>query len=115
MEWWIGAIRSDALAGVSMEHADRHWYLISYDIRDSKRWRLVYKTLRGTGGWLQYSLFRCHLNRTELEALRWELEKCLAEEDDLLIIHLCSQCASRVQTRGKQSDWSQTRPRFEVF
>ena len=98
-----------------METADRHWYLISYDIRDPKRWRQIYKMMRGSGEWLQYSLFRCHLNKTELEALRWELEKILAQEDDLLIIHLCAGCAARVQTHGKPSDWSQNRPRFEVF
>lgn len=98
-----------------MEHADRHWYLISYDIREQKRWRLAYKMLRGNGEWLQYSLFRCHLNKTELEAMRWELEKILAQEDDLLIIHLCNGCASRVQSHGKQTDWSQNQPRYEIF
>lgn len=98
-----------------MEHADRHWYLISYDIRDPKRWRLSYKMLRGNGEWLQYSLFRCHLNKTELEAMRWELEKILTAEDDLLIIHLCNGCAAGVQSHGKQTDWSHNLPRYEIF
>ena len=98
-----------------LEHADRHWYLVSYDIRDQRRWRQAYKMLRGTGEWLQYSLFRCYLNRTELEALRWQLEKVLAQEDDLLIIHLCAGCAARVQSRGENAGWSATRPRFEIF
>lgn len=115
MERRTRSICTHEIAGVNMEQADRHWYLFSYDIREQKRWRLVYKTLRGSGEWLQYSLFRCHLNRTELEALRWELEKILTQEDDLLIIYLCSGCASRVQAHGKQTDWSPDRPRFEIF
>lgn len=98
-----------------LEHAERHWYLFSYDIREAKRWRGIYRLLRGSGEWVQYSLFRCHLNRTELEALRWQIEKILGDDDDLLIIHLCSGCASRVQVRGQQSGWGQERPRFEVL
>lgn len=98
-----------------LEHADRHWYLVSYDIRSQQRWRQAYKRLCGTGEWVQYSLFRCYLNRTELEQLRWELEKILATEDDLLIIHLCPSCAARVQVRGRKTGWDEERPRFEIL
>jgi CRISPR-associated protein Cas2 len=88
--------------------------LVSYDIRDQARWRQVYKLMRGSGERIQYSLFRCHLNKTEVERLRWELEKVLAEEDDFLIIHLCHRCAARVVVRRENSDWMEPRPRFEV-
>lgn len=98
-----------------IEHSDRHWHLVSYDIRDPRRWRQAYKVLRGTGERLQYSLFRCHLNRTELEALRWQLEKILAPDDDLIIIRLCARCAARVHVRGEESGWNQPRSRFEIF
>ena len=27
--------------------SDRHWYLFSYDIREPKRWRQVYKIVNG--------------------------------------------------------------------
>lgn len=37
--------------GKELEHADRHWYLVSYDIRDQRRWRKAYKVLCGTGEW----------------------------------------------------------------
>lgn len=94
--------------------ADKHWYLVSYDIRDPKRWRLVYRTLKGRGERVQYSLFRCWMTLTEKEALRWELEKIVDSEDDLLFIHLCPGCAARVQVRGQESDWAKPRPRFEI-
>jgi len=97
------------------EHGQHHWYLVSYDIRDPRRWRQAYKRLRGTGEWLQYSLFRCHLDRTDLEILRWELEKILAAEDDLLIVRLCSSCAARVQVRGQETGWDREPPRFEIL
>lgn len=51
------------------EHAEKRWYLVSYDIRDQVRWRRAYKTLKGTGERIQYSLFRCRLSMTEMEAL----------------------------------------------
>lgn len=96
--------------------SDKHWYLISYDIRSQKRWRLAYKQLQGTGERIQYSLFRCRLNRTEMEALRWELEKLLVDEDDLMFVHLCPGCASRVHVRGGgNKDWGAPPKRFEVL
>lgn len=93
--------------------SDRHWYLFSYDIRDQRRWRQVYKHMCGNGEWLQYSLFRCHFTATQMEALRWELEKILAEEDDLLIIRLAPQ--SRVIERRNKEIWTEAPPRFEIL
>ncbi len=114
MEWrWHLFIWGDAIRGHE-GIAGRHWYLVSYDIRDQRRWRKAYQVLCGTGEWVQYSLFRCHLNRTELEGLRWRLEKILAQEDDLLIIHLCPSCAPRVRIWGERGGWEQDRPRFEI-
>lgn len=49
----------------------RAWYLVSYDICDDKRLRQVFKTLRGFGDHVQYSVFRCDLSpreRTDLIA-----------------------------------------------
>lgn len=97
------------------DHSNRHWYLVSYDIRDAKRWRAAYKQLRGSGERVQYSLFRCHLTRTELEALRWELERILAEEDDLLVVHLCPHCAAGVEVRGDDGRWDEPGPRFRIL
>ena len=78
----------DAVAGKRMErrgravrpHAparmsERHWYIFSYDIRDAKRWRQVYRIVRGYGERLQYSLFRCRLTRAQMEQARHELER----------------------------------------
>lgn len=66
-----------------------HLYIISYDIRDQKRWKKIYKTLKGFGEWLQLSVFQCRLGK--MSALR--LEAALSEimnqnEDHLLIIDI---------------------------
>lgn len=97
------------------DHAARHWYLVSYDIRDDKRWRAAYKQLRGRGERVQYSLFRCHLTRTELEALRWELERILDAADDLLVVHLCPRCAAGVEVRGQRERWDEPPPHFRII
>jgi CRISPR-associated protein Cas2 len=97
------------------EHAEKRWYLVSYDIREPARWRGAYKTLRGSGERIQYSLFRCRLSKTEMEALRWELEQILADEDDLMFVHLCPRCAGRVQEKGQDSGWDRPPKRFEVL
>jgi len=42
---------------------DEHLYLVTYDIRDDKRLRRVFKTMKGFGEWLQLSVFQCRLSR----------------------------------------------------
>lgn len=95
--------------------SEKRWYLVSYDIRNDKRWRRAYKQLQGSGKRVHYSLFRCRLNRTEMEALRWELERILDKEDDLMFVHLCPRCAGRVSERGEGNDWSPPDRRFEIL
>ena len=65
-------------------------YLVCYDIcGDQKRLRRVYKTMRGFGEHVQYSVFRCVLTDRQLA----ELEQCLItviepRSDQILIIPL---------------------------
>jgi CRISPR-associated protein Cas2 len=39
-----------------------HAYVVTYDIADPKRWRRVFKTMKGYGRWLQLSVFHCRLD-----------------------------------------------------
>jgi len=48
-------------------------YLVSYDIADEKRLRLVFKTMRGYGDHLQFSVFECQLTAADLARLKGEL------------------------------------------
>ncbi|MCI0487079.1 MAG: CRISPR-associated endonuclease Cas2 [Blastocatellia bacterium] len=90
------------------------WYLVSYDIRDPKRWRKAYRILRGYGHSLQYSLFRCRLGPADLERLRWELERVLEAEDDLLFIGLCSGCVARISARNREGVWEEEEKKFRL-
>ena len=90
------------------------WYLVAYDIRDPKRWRLAYKIIRGYGGALQYSLFRCKLGPVEVERLRWELESVLEAEDALLFVGLCSACVQRMTARNRSGVWEEVKSSFRL-
>jgi CRISPR-associated protein Cas2 len=94
---------------------DKHWHLICYDIREPKRWYRAYRILKGCGEHLQYSIFRVQMTKTRLEELRWKLSKVLVEDDSLMIVRLCPNCAQRViDSRGEEM-WKEPPPRFEVF
>lgn len=65
---------------------DRH--LVSYDIRDPKRLRLVAKTLHAFGTRMQYSVFVCDLSFQELIDMKEELRSILCPEDSVMIVPL---------------------------
>lgn len=64
----------------------RRRYLVLYDIRDDKRLRSVFNTMRSFGSRFQYSVFLCDLNPSELLALRWELKGRMNQSVDSIAI-----------------------------
>jgi len=94
--------------------ADKKWRLVCYDVRDPKRYRKLYKIMKGAGRRVQYSIFRCRLDDREVEQLRWELAKILDPLDRLLIIDLCPSCASRVISRNHVEGWVESPASFTV-
>ena len=95
-------------------HASRRWKVLSYDIRDPKRYRRVFRILKGYGESIQYSVFRFFLDDRTLEELRWRLERELADEDSLLVVDLCAGCAGRIRVRNRPNDWLALRPSFVI-
>lgn len=63
----------------------RQTYIVSYDVSDQKRLRLVFRTLKGWGDHLQYSVFRCDLNQRELIELRTELAALIHHGEDQVL------------------------------
>jgi CRISPR-associated protein Cas2 len=45
-----------------MSAASEQLYLVAYDIRDPKRWRRIFRLMKGYGEWLQLSVFQCRLS-----------------------------------------------------
>jgi CRISPR-associated protein Cas2 len=93
---------------------ERSWHLVSYDIREPKRWRRVYKLLKGYGRSVQYSVFRIRGTALTIERMRWELERLLEPEDELLVIPLCKRCAERISVRSTEGSWPEEEPPFLI-
>jgi CRISPR-associated protein Cas2 len=67
----------------------RHTYVVSYDVSDPKRLRLVFKAMRGYGEHLQFSVFRCELNARELVEVKAKLGTIIHHtEDQVLFVHV---------------------------
>lgn len=64
-------------------------YLVCYDIRDDKRLRKVFKTMRNWGDHLQYSVFECRLTPVDLARCQHELSEIIHHgRDQVLFIDL---------------------------
>lgn len=64
-------------------------YLVCYDVADDKRLRKVFKTMRGYGDHLQFSIFECQLTPSDLIRCREELRKIIHHgEDQVLFVNL---------------------------
>lgn len=67
----------------------RRNYIVTYDIRNDKRLRKVFKICKGYGSHLQYSVFECDLDGAERTAMEEDLKSVLNQkEDQVLFIDL---------------------------
>ena len=79
-------------------------YIVTYDISDVKRWRRVFKLMRGYGRWLQLSVFQCRLTARRRAELARRLEARISNSDDhVLILDLgpADKVDPRVESLGK--------------
>ena len=93
------------------------WWLVCYDVREPKRLRKTAKHMEGYGERMQYSVFRCWMNPTQMQRLRWELTEVLKPEDDVLMIPLCSRCVEGMETTHSARnvpDWPEAPEPFRV-
>lgn len=60
----------------------RTLYIVTYDIRDDRRLRRVFRLMRGYGDHLQYSVFRCELSDRERAELILRLTEVMRLSDD---------------------------------
>jgi len=84
--------------------ADERLYLVAYDIADQRRWRRVFRTMKGYGNWLQLSVFQCRLTARRRAELADALEQLVhAREDHVLIIDLgpADKIDPKVESLGK--------------
>ncbi len=63
-----------------------HLYIVTYDIRDAKRWRRVFRLMKGYGDWLQLSVFQCRLSRKRHAELIALLDGMIHHNEDHILI-----------------------------
>jgi CRISPR-associated protein Cas2 len=81
-----------------------HLWIVAYDVRDPRRWRRVYRAMKGRGDWLQLSIFQCRLSRRGMVELRAALAEIVKhDEDHVLFLDLgpAEEVKPRVSTLGK--------------
>jgi len=85
--------------------ATRRLYLVCYDIcgdGNARRLRKVYRTLRGFGEHVQYSVFRCVLTDRQLAELEAQLDEVIDHhKDQVLLVPLGS-----AETPGAWAGWT---------
>jgi len=83
---------------------DERLYIVAYDIADDRRWRRVFKLMKGYGRWLQLSVFQCRLSTRRRAELARRLEELIHDRDDhVLILDLgpAEKVDPRVESLGK--------------
>jgi CRISPR-associated protein Cas2 len=63
-----------------------HAYVVAYDISEPRRWRRVFKTMKGYGVWLQLSVFHCRLDGGRRAAMAMALETLIDHSTDHVVI-----------------------------
>lgn len=83
---------------------DEHLYIVSYDIRDQKRWRAIFRLMKGYGEWLQLSVFQCRLSRRQHAELLATLDEIIHHDHDhvlMLDLGAADKVDPRVVSLGK--------------
>ncbi|WP_035571779.1 CRISPR-associated endonuclease Cas2 [Halonatronum saccharophilum] len=77
--------------------------VISYDISDDKRRNRVFKTLKDYGQRVQYSVFRCDIDKEIYLDLRDKLEGVIKKgEDSIHFYSLCADCWDKSYILGEK-------------
>ena len=66
--------------------ANERLYIVAYDIADQRRWRRVFRLMKGYGRWLQLSVFQCRLTARRRADLAAALERLIKHDEDHVLI-----------------------------
>ena len=87
-----------------MSNSTEHLYIITYDIANTRRWRAVFKLMKGYGEWLQLSVFQCRLSEMQHAELIYDLDLLINHsEDHVLLMNLgtMQSVSTKVTSLGK--------------
>ena len=77
---------------------------MTYDVVDQRRWRRVFRIMKGRGEWLQLSVFQCRLSRRGMAELHAALSEVVNNnQDHVLFLDLgpADEVKPRVSSLGK--------------
>jgi CRISPR-associated protein Cas2 len=83
---------------------DEHLYIVAYDICDQKRWRRIFKLMKGYGEWVQLSVFQCRMSRQRHAELIALLDGIIHHREDhvvILDVGIAEKVTPRVVSLGK--------------
>jgi len=83
---------------------DQRLYIVAYDIADQRRWRRVFKLMKGYGEWVQLSVFQCRLTLKQHADLIALLDGIIKHDEDhivLLDLGVADNVIPRVVSLGK--------------
>ncbi len=85
-----------------MKH--KHFYVVTYDIGDTKRRDKVMKIMESVGTRMNYSVFECMLTTIQYNNLIKRLEKLVVVREDWINIYpVCTTCYAHIQYIPKLS------------
>lgn len=83
---------------------DQRLYIVAYDISCPKRWRRIFKLMKGYGEWVQLSVFQCRLTAKQQAELVALLDGIIKHDEDhivLLDLGVADNVVPRVVSLGK--------------
>jgi CRISPR-associated protein Cas2 len=63
-----------------------HLFIVTYDIADPKRWRVVFRLMKGYGKWVQLSVFQCRLSARRHAEMVQLLDNAIAHASDRVLV-----------------------------
>lgn len=81
-----------------------HLYVVSYDIREPRRWRKVFQAMHAFGERLQLSVFQCRLGKERVMKMEEILRRLVDQKVDhvlILDLGLAEHVELRVSSIGK--------------
>ncbi len=83
---------------------NEHIYIVTYDIADQRRWRQIFRLMKGYGEWLQLSVFQCRLSSRKHAELVATLDEMIHHDEDHVVIMdvgLAESIKPRITSLGK--------------
>jgi len=80
----------------------RQFFVVSYDISDDRRRTRVFKTLKNFGAHVQFSVFECWLQPSDLANLKNRLKKLIGRQDNIRIYAIGQEDVGRIQVLGNK-------------